>query len=402
PSKPAIVFEGKTLTFGDIDDLSRRYAQGLSRAGLERGDRIAVFAETSPEVVVALLGHYRLGALHVPMNPRYRGEEAAHVLKDSGAKALLVQEGSSADREASQLAWQGPPPRRILLGPGGSAKRSSRDLLYADLVASSPIDSGAFRPDDSDIAVLVYTSGTTGKSKGVALSFRAIVENVLAQTALWRFSPRDCMALALPLFHVHGVCLALHAALLHGMTTLLFERFEARRIVEAFGLGGATVFQGVPTMYVRLLEEIARAPEAASHLSRARLFTSGSAALSAKDLGSFERATGHRILERYGMSETLFTLSNPFDDRRAGTVGRPNPGCEVRIVNEKRQEAEVGEVGEVLVRSNGMMSGYWQRPEETAAAFDGGWFVTGDMARRDADGYVTLAGRKSVDFIKSG
>jgi malonyl-CoA/methylmalonyl-CoA synthetase len=186
------------------------------------------------------------------------------------------------------------------------------------------------------------------------------------------------------------------------MTTLLFERFEAHRIVEALGRGGATVFQGVPTMYVRLLEEVARAPEKASDLARGRLFTSGSAALSAEDFGAFEKATGHRILERYGMSETLFTLSNPYDDRRPGTVGRPNPGCEVRIVDETRGETAVGELGEILARSSGMMTHYWQRPEETAASFHDGWFVTGDVARCDADGYVTLAGRKSIDFIKSG
>jgi malonyl-CoA/methylmalonyl-CoA synthetase len=155
-------------------------------------------------------------------------------------------------------------------------------------------------------------------------------------------------------------------------------------------------------MYVRLLEELSRAPEKVSALSGGRLFTSGSAALSSEDFTAFERATGHRILERYGMSETLFTLSNPFDDRRCGTVGRINPGCEARIVDERRGEAAAGELGELLVRSTGMMTGYWQRPEETLATFEDGWFVTGDVARRDADGYVTLAGRKSVDFIKSG
>jgi acyl-CoA synthetase (AMP-forming)/AMP-acid ligase II len=401
-AKPAIVFEGKSLTFGELDDLSRRYAQGLARAGVRRGDRIAVFAETRPEIVVALLGHYRLGALHVPMNDRYRGEEAAHVLKDSGAKALLLREGSPAEREASQLVWQGERPRRILLGAGGGAKPISPDLHFEDLIASSPIDTRGFVPADSDTAMLVYTSGTTGRSKGVALSFRALVANVLAQTELWQFSPRDCMALALPLFHVHGLCLGIHGALLHGMTTLLFERFEARRIIDVIGSDGATVFQGVPTMYVRLLEELSRAPERASDLSRARLFTSGSAALSTEDFAAFESATGHRILERYGMSETLFTLSNPFDDRRCGTVGRVNPGCEALIVEENREEAAAEELGELLVRSSGMMTGYWQRPEETASSLENGWFMTGDMARRDADGYVTLAGRKSVDFIKSG
>jgi acyl-CoA synthetase (AMP-forming)/AMP-acid ligase II len=186
------------------------------------------------------------------------------------------------------------------------------------------------------------------------------------------------------------------------MTLLLFERFDASRIVEAFEREGATLFQGVPTMYVKLLELLARRPQSASALARGRLFTSGSAALSADDFHRFEELTGHRILERYGMSETLFTLSNPYEDRRPGTVGLPVPGCEVRIVDEAGHDVQADEPGEILARSNGMMTRYWRRPEETAASFRDGWFVTGDMARRDLDGYVMILGRKSVDFIKSG
>ena len=176
----------------------------------------------------------------------------------------------------------------------------------------------------------------------------------------------------------------------------------AKDLVEAFQREGATVFQGVPTMYVKLLEHLEGSPGASATLARGRLFTSGSAALPEEDFRRFEELTGHRILERYGMSETLFTLSNPYGDRRPGTVGLPVPGCEVRIVEEGGVDARPEEAGEILVKSNGMMTRYWGRPEETAASFRDGWFVTGDMARRDRDGYVTIAGRKSVDFIKSG
>jgi malonyl-CoA/methylmalonyl-CoA synthetase len=210
------------------------------------------------------------------------------------------------------------------------------------------------------------------------------------------------MALALPLFHVHGLGLGIHGALLNRMTIHLFERFDAARIVEAFARGGATLFQGVPTMYVKLLELAAADSSAAQALARARLFTSGSAPLPADDFRRFEELTGHRILERYGMSETLFTLSNPYEDRRPGTVGRPVPGCEARIVDDAGEDVPPGEPGEILVRSNGMMSRYWGKPAETAASFRGEWFATGDMAHRDLDGYFTIAGRKSVDFIKSG
>jgi acyl-CoA synthetase (AMP-forming)/AMP-acid ligase II len=402
PEKLAIEFEGRTWTYGDLDRLSRNYACGLAHAGIERGDRIAVLAETSPELVTALLGHYRAGAIHVPVNTRYRGKEISHILRDSGAKALLLRSGSPCARVVEELPPGCAPDLRIWIGGSDPSARFadlSFELLASGGSPSTPVDGPLA---DGDPAILLYTSGTTGKSKGVELSFRAIVANTEAVTELWRFSPEDRMALALPLFHVHGLGLGVHGALLHGMTVLLFERFEARRVAETFERSGATVFQGVPTMYVRLLELAAAEPAVARALARGRLFTAGSASLPADDFARFEELTGHRILERYGMSETLFTLSNPYEDRRPGTVGLPVPGCQVRIVDEEGRETEPGEPGEILVRSNGIMTRYWGRPGETAASFREGWFVTGDMARRDRDGYVTIAGRKSVDFIKSG
>jgi acyl-CoA synthetase (AMP-forming)/AMP-acid ligase II len=402
--KPALRFEGETRTFGDLDRLSRRYARGLAAAGIEAGDRVAVFAETCPEVVVALLGHYRTGVVHVPINTRYRGEELSHILEDSAAGVVLVRAGSAAAGVLAEEDRARPRRRRIWIG-GSDPSASPEDLSFARLVETELPRSerdAPLIPSDEDTAFLLYTSGTTGKSKGVELSFRAIVENTLAVTDLWRFEARDCLALALPLFHVHGLCLGIHGALLHGMTTLLFQRFEPRRIVEAFQNEAATLFQGVPTMYVRLLELLTGSPAAAQALARGRLFTSGSAPLSADDFARFESETKHRILERYGMSETLFTLSNTYEDRRPGTVGLPVPGCQVRIVDDSGREAQEGEPGEILVQGHGLMTRYWRRPEETAASFRDGWFATGDVARRGRDGYVTIAGRKSVDFIKSG
>ncbi|HKA36578.1 MAG TPA: AMP-binding protein [Thermoanaerobaculia bacterium] len=391
-ARPAIVSEGKTWTFGDLDRLSARYARGLARAGVRRGDRVAVLAETSPQAVIALLGHYRAGAVHVPINTRYRGEEISHILGDSGADAVLLSGGRDAPDPRPRL--------RIRIG-GAGATGGDGELSFESLLGETPGADPA-PPADEDTAILLYTSGTTGKSKGVELSFRALVDNTEAVTRLWRFSSEDRMALALPLYHVHGLGLGIHGGLLNRMTIQLFERFDAARIVEAFARGGATLFQGVPTMYVKLLELAAADASAAEALSRARLFTSGSAALPADDFRRFEELTGHRILERYGMSETLFTLSNPYEDRRPGTVGLPVPGCEVRIVDDAGKDSPPGEPGEILVRSNGMMSRYRGRPEETAASFRGNWFATGDVASRDAEGYVTIAGRKSVDFIKSG
>ncbi len=412
--REALVFGGRALTFGDLDLLSARYAAGLSALGVRRGDRVAVFAESSPDLVVALLGHYRIGAIHVPINTRYRAEEAGHILRDSGAKAVLVCPGTDCARVLDGI---GPLPGlhlRVTVGGEHAGAEGSADFAVST-------DSGTVRmsrlleadtsrpaslpppPGDEDAALLIYTSGTTGKSKGVELSFSALAANIGAVTAMWAFGPNDRLALALPLFHVHGLCLGIHGMLLHGYAVLLYEKFEAAGIVEAFEGRGATAFMGVPTMYVRLLEHLEAHPAAADALRRARLFTSGSAALPADEFRAFKERTGHRILERYGMSETCFTLSNPYEgERRPGTVGLPVPGCSVRIVDDAGHDVADGELGEIVVRSNGMMTGYWGKAEETARSFRDGWFMTGDVARRDADGYVTIVGRKSVDIIKSG
>lgn len=384
-ARTALLFQGRALTFGGLDALSRRHAGGLARLGVAKGDRVALLAEACPEIVAALLGHYRLGALHVPVNTRYRAEEAAHVLRDSGAVAVLHDaKGGKLLREIGPLS-------------------ALRHRLALDALLGEPPLAEAAPHADADAALLVYTSGTTGRSKGVALSFGALAANLGALTALWRFTAADRLVLALPLFHVHGLGIGLHAMLLHGTVLLLEPRFEAARVLEAFAHEGATVFLGVPTMYARLLEHLQDHPEAAAALARGRLFTSGSAPLPAADLEAFAARTGHRILERYGMTETLFTLSNPYEgERRAGTVGLPVPGCAVRIVDEEGRDVPDGALGEIVVRGAGMMSGYFGMPVESAAAFRDGWFLTGDVARRASDGYVTIEGRRSTDVIKCG
>jgi malonyl-CoA/methylmalonyl-CoA synthetase len=391
PDAEALVHAGRSYSFGELDRLSADHSAGLAALGLRTGDRVAVFAEASVEVIVALLGHYRSGIVHVPINTRYRAEEAGHILRDSGARAVLFPPGSEQETVLDEVTDTPSLEHRIPI--------DFRFPISDFRAGGSPL------PADTATAVLVYTSGTTGKSKGAALSFGALVDNTLALTSGWRFSSSDRLALALPLFHVHGLAIGVHGALLHGMTMLLSSRFEAAEVVREFRESGATVFMGVPTMYVRLLEHLSTHPDAAEAFSRGRLFTSGSAPLPAADFEAFERVTGRRILERYGMTETLFTLTNPYDgERRAGTVGRPVDGCEVRIVadSESGREAAEGEPGEVLVRSNGQMTEYWGRPAETRDSYRDGWFVTGDAAVRDAEGYVRILGRQSVDVIKSG
>ena len=404
---PAVAWNGRIFTFEEIRRLSSLYVDRLSALGIRRGDRVAIFADTCPELVAALVGHLASGVIHVPINTRYRADEARHLLEDSGAVAVVAREGEECHKVLEDVLRERRPPQlREIISlaeafPSSLYSPSKKSPSYS---SSSPKQMFSSEPpSDDDVAMLIYTSGTTGKSKGVALSHRALEENTRAMMELWRFSPADRLVHALPLFHVHGLCLGVAGALLTGFTLLLEERFDAARVVEAFASEGATAFMGVPTMYVRLLEHLDTHPEAAEALRKARLFTAGSAPLPAADFAAFREKTGHAILERYGMTETLFTLSNPHEgERRPGTVGLPVPGCSVRLVDDEGHDAGEGEPGEIHVKGSGLMSGYWGREAETAAAFREGWFLTGDVARRDAGGYVTILGRKSIDVIKSG
>jgi malonyl-CoA/methylmalonyl-CoA synthetase len=379
--------------------LASLYADRLGELGIRRGDRVAVFAETCPELIAAFVGHLQSGVIHVPINTRYKTDEARHILEDSGAVAVLVgNEGEECGGVLREILRANRPPglRHVFTVADTFNQAAPSPSSPSKNIFSSP-------PSDEEVATLIYTSGTTGKSKGVALSYRALAENTGSVTGLWRFTPEDRLVLALPLFHVHGLVLGVAGMLVNGLTLLLEPRFEPARVVEAFAREGATVFMGVPTMYVRLLEHLDAHPEAAAALRKARLFTAGSAPLPAADFEAFRAKTGHAILERYGMSETLFTLSNPYDgERRPGTVGLPTPGSSVRIVDDDGRDVAGSELGEIVVKGNGLMNAYWGREAETAASFRDGWFLTGDVARRAPDGTVTIVGRKSVDIIKSG
>jgi acyl-CoA synthetase (AMP-forming)/AMP-acid ligase II len=406
---PAVVWKGLSYSFEEISRLSSLYAEKLGALGICRGDRVAVFAETGPEVVAAFVGHLMTGVIHVPINTRYKADEARHVLEDSGAVAVLVgSEGEACEDVLREILRRCPEHLKHVLPVSEAVGRSeappaappSPSPPSKKISSSSPSSSPL---SDDDVAILIYTSGTTGKSKGVALSYRALADNTASVTGLWRFAPEDRLVLALPLFHVHGLVLGVAGMLVNGLTLLLEPRFDAARIVDAFERQGASVFMGVPTMYVRLLEHLEARPEAAGALRRARLFTAGSAPLPAPDFEAFREKTGHSILERYGMSETLFTLSNPYDgERRPGTVGLPTPDTSIRIVDDEGRDVPDGEIGEIVVKGGGLMNGYWGRVSETASSFRDGWFLTGDVARRGPGGYVTIVGRKSVDIIKSG
>ncbi|MFO7561459.1 MAG: AMP-binding protein [Enhygromyxa sp.] len=400
----AYEFEGRRLSWAELDERARSYANALAHAGVGKGDRVAVYAETSLELIIALFGNYYVGAVHVPINTRYRAAEVAHILADSQPAAVIGdRRGDAVLEQALALVDLPRPPLRVGLDEGAAGFR------FAELLDAAPGE--YLRPRDDDLALLIYTSGTTGPSKGVMLTHGAVTANMRALTGLWTWSARDKLVLALPLFHVHGLCIGIHGAALHQIPVLLERRFDPAAVVERFAdheRGNATLFMGVPTMYVALVEHLRAHPEAAGTLARGRLFTSGSAALAPELWEEFVELTDQRILERYGMSETLITLSNPYVGvRKPGSVGQPVPGCDAAVVDEQGDELGVGEPGELIVHSNGIMIGYWNLPEQTAACFihdrnGQPWFRTGDVAYLDERGYFHIVGRKSVDIIKSG
>ncbi len=359
----ALEFEGRAYTFGEIDDRSNRMAALLAGRGLRTGDRLCVYLANCVEMIDLYLACVKLGVIFVPINILYREREISHILSDSEPKAVVSNEPIAG---ASVPVW---------------------------LMNELDVPSHAHRPnvslDGDSPAAIVYTSGTTGASKGAILTHNNFASNALNLLACWQISPADRFLLALPLFHVHGLGNGLHCWLIGGCRMRLLKRFEHHQGRHHFLDFRPTLFFGVPTIYVRLLD---LDPDAASEIGRfMRLFVSGSAPLAPQILEEFRARFGHTILERYGMSETLMNMSNPYiGERRPGTVGLPLPGVSARIRD-----------GEVQLRGPNIFAGYWRREEATRAAFDEGWFKTGDMAECSSDGYYTLLGRKS-DLIISG
>ena len=355
-------------------------AHELNARGLGRGDRLALYLPNRIEYIDLFLACTRLGVIVVPINVLYRDREMAHILGDATPKAVVVTDEAGWSR-ADQPAW----------GVDALAKGAAARPV-------TPVDAAL---DAATPAALVYTSGTTGLAKGAVITHGNLCANARMLVDTWRFTSNDRLLLALPLFHVHGLGNGIHCWLLSGCRTRLLERFEHGSAAATLLDFGPTVFFGVPTMYVRLLE-VERS--AARKIGGAfRLCVSGSAPLPAQVLEDFEALFGQRVLERYGMTETLMTLGNPYDgERRAGTVGLPFPGVSIRIVDEHGQVVRDDESGELQVQSPTICAGYWNRPDATAAAFDGGWFRTGDIAERAADGYITLRGRRSDVVISGG
>jgi malonyl-CoA/methylmalonyl-CoA synthetase len=370
--EPALEFGGRTFAFGEIDAASNQMAQCLARRGLKRGERLCVYLVNSPGMIEIFLACVKLGAIFVPINILYRDREIAHILRDAEPVAVV----SAASFESPVPVWR---PEEL--------SREARTLSVERPVVSL---------DEETPAGIIYTSGTTGASKGAVLSHKNFAANATTLTSAWQFTAADRLLLALPLFHVHGLGNGVHCWLASGCRMRLLERFEHQKAAGEFRDFAPTVFFGVPTMYVRLLEwDAATAREIGK---RVRLFVSGSAPLPTHVLEQFREKFGLTILERYGMSETLMIAGNPYSgERRAGTVGRPLPGVSVRLLTPDGRAAAGDETGELYVKGDSVFSGYWRRPE----AFVDGYFRTGDLAVRSADGYYTLCGRKN-DLIISG
>jgi malonyl-CoA/methylmalonyl-CoA synthetase len=388
PALEADAPDGTThqYTFGDLESRSNRWAQVLAARGLTRGDRLAFLLANRVEIIDLWLACLKLGVIVVPINMLYQQREIAHIVGDAAPSAIVTTTDRTADLPSDARAWN---VDEIALDAARLIDFGMRPPMLTALrcAADAP-------------AALVYTSGTTGASKGAILTHGNFAANALALNASWAMRATDRLLTTLPLFHVHGLANAVHCWLTTGCHMKLTARFEATRAVEWFTQYAPTVFFGVPTMYVRLLDVDAAAARDIG--ARTRLFVSGSAPLPAHVLQAFHERFGHVILERYGMTETLMNVSNPYlGERRAGTVGLPLPLTSVRIIDEHGADVADGTSGELWVRGPNVCAGYWRREEATAAAFADGWFRTGDIGVRARDGYITLEGRRS-DLIISG
>jgi malonyl-CoA/methylmalonyl-CoA synthetase len=375
----ALEWACQEYTFADLDARANRMAAALRARGCSRGDRLAIFLANRVEYLDLFLAATRLGIIFVPINVLYREREAGHILRDAAPKALVV--AGTAPVESDLPVWQ-------------------VDELSGD-ARTRAISPAAVVLDGDTPAALIYTSGTTGPAKGAIITHGNLSANALTLVRAWRISDADRLLLPVPLFHVHGLGNGVHCWLLSGCRMRLLERFDHLSAGATFLDFRPSLFFGVPTMYVRLLEideSVARRIGSAL-----RLAVSGSAPLAAQVLADFERRYGQRILERYGMTETLMTLSNPYEgERRAGTVGTPLPGVEARLVDDTGGDVATGTVGELMIKTETLCAGYWNQPALTATAFRDGWFRTGDLAVVSDDGYYTLCGRRSDLIISAG
>ena len=378
-------------TWRDLERGTAMIANLLQGLALPPMSRIAVQVDKSVEALMLYLAVLRAGHVYLPLNNAYQASEIEYFIAD--AEPAVVVCASRGFGWVSTLAFKLGTRHVFTLDDDRSGTLLGRAALQPDV--HEPVH----RRSD-DLAAIVYTSGTTGRSKGAMLSHGNLLANALVLKDCWGWAPGDVLIHALPIFHVHGLFVAIHGALLNASRMIWFGRFEPKAVIAR--LPEASVFMGVPTLYVRMLAEAALTREACRGM---RLFISGSAPLLLDTFAQWQQRSGHTILERYGMSETVMLTSNPYSPvsgRRGGTVGFPLPGVGLRVHDDQDRPLPTGEIGGIQVRGPNVFSGYWRMPEKTAEEFtEDGWFRTGDVGQIDAAGYVTIVGR-SKDLVISG
>lgn len=381
--------DGTETTHAEFLGSVAQIAHVLTKSGLQPGDRVAVQVEKSPQALALYGACVQAGLVFLPLNTGYTKDELTYFVENSGAKMLVCGETSEealrpmADRFSAQLTT-------LNSDGSGSLTEQAHEM---------PTDFATVSRSEDDLAAFLYTSGTTGRSKGAMLSQGNLLSNAKTLAQEWRFEASDVLLHALPIFHTHGLFVATNVTLIAGGSLIFLPKFDIDQVIAL--LPKATTMMGVPTFYTRLLGDARFTKELAAHM---RLFVSGSAPLLADTHEAFEARTGHRILERYGMTETNMNVSNPYEgERRAGTVGFPLPGIELKITDPATgKTVPKGEIGQIEVRGPNVFQGYWQMPEKTAAELrEDGFFITGDLGKIDADGYVQIVGRDK-DLIISG
>ncbi len=388
---------GLLYSWRDLDRATAMLANLLEGLKLPAGSRVAVQVEKSVEAMMLYLATLRAGLVFLPLNTAYQSAEIEYFIGNAEPAVVVCTPANFG--WVSKIAFKAGTAHVFTLGDDRSGSLLQRAMSCSDKHSIKVMS-------DEDLAAILYTSGTTGRSKGAMLTHGNMLSNAQVLKAYWGWKPGDVLIHALPIFHVHGLFVALHGALLNGSKMLWFGKFDARSVIRR--LPDATVFMGVPTLYVRMLAEPALNKAACSTM---RLFIAGSAPLLLETFSEWRERTGHTILERYGMSETAMLTSNPYaadprfqnqSERRGGTVGFPLPGVQLRVQDDGGQSLPTGEIGGIQVKGPNVFRGYWRMPEKTAEEFTAdGFFKTGDVGKIDERGYVTIVGR-SKDLIISG
>ncbi|WP_069298309.1 malonate--CoA ligase [Neptunicoccus sediminis] len=381
--------DGTVITHDGFLQTAAQYANLLTDLGVKAGDRIAVQIAKSPQSLAVYCACVQAGIIFLPLNTAYTAEEVSYFVENSGARVLLCDESRAGDLNSVAKAANA-----ILETLNGDGSGS-----FTTKAVEHPVRFDTVARGEDDLAAFLYTSGTTGRSKGAMLTQANLMSNAKTLAEEWRFTEQDVLLHALPIFHTHGLFVATNITLFAGGQMIFLPKFDLDQILAH--MPDATTMMGVPTFYTRLLDDARFTKDLAQHM---RLFVSGSAPLLAETHVAFETRTGHRILERYGMTETNMNTSNPYDgERRAGTVGFALPGVEVKITDADTGEIlPQGEIGQIEVRGPNVFKGYWQMPEKTAEELrEDGFFITGDLGQFDADGYLQIVGRNK-DLIISG